>query len=337
MPKKILDHVCYALREHDTAAETDLFEQNVPGRHAFPYDPKSKTSPVTALRWAKHEHHYNGKQSKDYEPDIIYRHNDPIDLRILSLEFRGNGGRAYKVIDGSDYIFDLREDQLVEAIRTCGISPGGKINGQFVWGFSGSTLRLILVGGADHKEITEAEADTPSKFITSGFKPNVVYETSDGTHRGYVGKLKLPDRKIGHAFIEGRHSYYYVPSHFMPNITDVDAKRSAWQALSVDERWQEHLKSNDHDVVLLTSPKFTKIITNVDLSKFRDPGSHRFISGIGIDVCEQDYVLQHGERPRNPHYYSYGMTQASWQEFETKTREDQRRWREDFSKRVQWL
>lgn len=80
---------------------------------------------------------------------IIY--NNPMDnIRILSIVNR-MGSSVYKVLY-DDYLVDMREDVILESIRSVGIKPGGVINGQFVWSFSrGQNMRLIRVGSEEHQ------------------------------------------------------------------------------------------------------------------------------------------------------------------------------------------
>ena len=143
----------------------------VKGRKGFAVDKdKNKGDDSTASRWA------NAKPVKarsrialifdDVEDTCEERQNDPMKgLRIFYLEHRAEGGRAYKVIDEDGYVWDFREDVLMEVMVTVGISPGGILNGEYVFGVVGSQMKLVRVGSQLYKDLTAGSDRKAKKAI----------------------------------------------------------------------------------------------------------------------------------------------------------------------------
>ena len=142
---RLLERVCYCMRA--PCAGKNIIDEDIMVRDTFPYNPESKTSPHTAKMWASQRHYGN---DQEYVPEVIERANDPFTVTITDLHVRSEGGRAYKVIDDDMRRFDLREDQVFEVMKLCGIKPGGAVPGTFVWGILGSQMRLVLVDGVLH-------------------------------------------------------------------------------------------------------------------------------------------------------------------------------------------
>ena len=110
----------------------------------FPVETGKKLD--TAIKWT-------GLKS----PKIIETENLPIkNVKIVDLDYRGNGGRAYKVILDDLYYVDMREDVILECIHNCGIEKGGKINGEFVWAKYGNHMKLIRVGSSLHEKFIKS-------------------------------------------------------------------------------------------------------------------------------------------------------------------------------------
>lgn len=155
-------------------------------RPAFPVNPKSKQD--TAKSWSSTE-----------EP-IYSGPNTPLsDLRIVRLDHRGNGGRAYKVIaqEGpyAGTLFDLREDQLLEAMLTEGVGVnGGVVGGQWVWGSVGSQTKLIRVGSAQYKLAMETTTEAKKKKISArDLVPGQAYSKPDGSEMLFLGFVTVPE------------------------------------------------------------------------------------------------------------------------------------------------
>lgn len=231
---RLLKRVAYALRKAEQAK--NITGDSITVRDAFPYNPESKTAPKSALRWASG---YRYGNEPEYVPDVIERDNDPFTATITDLEGRGNGGRAYKVVDVDMRRFDLREDQLMEILRDVGILPGGVVAGSFVWGLAESQLRLVMVGGKLHRAMTEgaqtkdvldARAAAGELFEAGRLVVGHVYKKRDGTLHAYLGLGTFPDAaKPLHAFVE-------MPDP--PPMPDLKAADPAWMTDDRKVTWR---------------------------------------------------------------------------------------------------
>jgi hypothetical protein len=118
--------------------------------------------------------------------------NSPIDnIKVIGLDIRGNGGRAYKVVIDDLYYVDMREDVILDVMFETGIQAGGKLNGTFIWVKYGSQLKLVRVGSELHKEFVEKNERYES-FVE--IKPKDVevgglYEMKSGKIYLYLGKM----------------------------------------------------------------------------------------------------------------------------------------------------
>lgn len=118
----------------------------------------------TAKSWASPSHW----DDKKWKAQIVEYDNSPIDgsrIKIIGLEHRSQGGRAYKVVIDNKYYFDFREDVLLDTILECGINKGGILNGEFIWGRVGSQMKLIRYNSELHKELLSAQKRKQLKKI----------------------------------------------------------------------------------------------------------------------------------------------------------------------------
>jgi hypothetical protein len=228
--------ICKSLKTVAYVSQLKKTEKNISGEAidflpTFCYNPESKTSHVTAQVWAQERNYkleWNGTPNPRYVqndnevPKTLI--NEPFEIEIIDLEARGNGGRAYKVIDSEHRLFDLREDQLLDVIKLFGISPGGKIPAKFVWGQLGSQIKLVLVGGKLHQAMTLREqeqlrSEDKQKIITIKGKdlvPGCIYQMKSMDQRLYLGKMIAPFfEKPIYAFKE----YYSIQKVYSPGIT----------------------------------------------------------------------------------------------------------------------
>lgn len=232
---RLLDKVAYCMRKPCKA--TNIVDEQIQVRDTFPYNPESKTAPETANRWAAPNYY---DKDKGYVPEVILRDNEPFTITITDLHVRSEGGRAYKVIDGENRRFDLREDQVLEVMKRVGILPMGIVPGTFVWGILGSQMRLVLVDGVlhramsrganDKKEFERARAAGEHPTETT-MVPGHIYQKKDKSLHAFLGKVKRAGvDKVFYAFIE-------MPHKDMPEQEtdeDIDAMEvggdPAWQA-----------------------------------------------------------------------------------------------------------
>jgi hypothetical protein len=129
----------------------------------FPADAESADNVAQALRWGHDQ--FRVHHLPDAEPKTEERKNEPFAITVIGLEKRMEGGRAFKVIDCVNRMFDLREDILLEALQSVGVSAGGRIAGEFVFAKLGSQMRLVRVGSSLHDELVKSQSRRQSKNV----------------------------------------------------------------------------------------------------------------------------------------------------------------------------
>lgn len=133
----------------------------------FPVDSEDNNTMQRALSWAKdggwdHEN----KVRIINEPSIKEVDNNPIsNVRVLSLEQRGQGGRAYKALIDDLYV-DLREDVLMDTLLQSGVDVGGVLKGEYVWAKMTSNMKLVRVGSELHRLIVEFDSKKDIKPVS---------------------------------------------------------------------------------------------------------------------------------------------------------------------------
>lgn len=137
--------------------------------------------------------------------------NEPIDnIKIVNLEHRSQGGRAYKVIIHDKFYVDLREDILLEVMLNKSITEG-IVYGQFIWARVGAEMKLIRMGSELHNIMLESTAlgkmkkISPKDYVVGG-----IYE-SKTKRMVYLGTVKRSliyiDYNRSHSFFGSHHKY----------------------------------------------------------------------------------------------------------------------------------
>lgn len=310
---RLLKNICYISRP--AIKDTTLTGDDIIVHPTFPYNPESKTSPQTAKNWATFSY-YNRRLEESHDPEPITLSNDPFTVKIISLEHRGEGGRAYKVIDDQMRLFDLREDQLVEAISLSGINTGGVIGGTFVWGVLGSSIRLAHVGGKLHKEMiegfellsTEEKKKIDGTSITgSKLVEGLIYMKRNGDRFIFLGRCTIDDSDTLYAFIDcperpDRNNCDLTgcsPDH-IERVMRTNEVHDQWESMSWTSRfnWIEcrsYYRSDcsyHHPITLMkTPPKFTSYVDDNGIeiiSSIRDNTEliRKYNNGYGEDLSE---------------------------------------------------
>lgn len=153
-------------------------------RAAFVTDPASKTSLNTATLWAKHG--YGEGTTK--APEVVEAENGPIQfLRVIDIDVRGEGGRAWKVMTPQRWYVDLREDVFLDCLKARCVmqndqQDGGLvIQGPFRWVRFGTQMRLALINSDLYRQIEQsakAKADPVPKIRTKDLTIGGVYISS---------------------------------------------------------------------------------------------------------------------------------------------------------------
>lgn len=160
---------------------------------AFISDPDNVKTMTTGRNWANNFNRWDRQQvSKQANIELVVT-NDPItDVRILSLERRSQGGRAYKVVirvSDNDFYVDLREDVLVDTMKATGIRAGAILNGTFVWGKDGSQMKLIRTGSSLHADLVAVtKQSAKSSLSLLSLVPGRIYASKTLTSL-YCGKM----------------------------------------------------------------------------------------------------------------------------------------------------
>lgn len=313
MSDKLLEQVAYVSRKPFILK--DLHGNDVEVRDTFPYNPESKTAPDTAMSWALTRSRWELPKFEDPKPEVMILPNAPFKVKITSLEFRSEGGRAYKVIDEQFRRFDLREDQLLEALRDFGIEPGGGIDGTFVWGVSGSQVKMVAVGGKLHSTMIKELEKVKTRTVVSlkDLRVGNIYVKSNGDYELYLGRVAHPDLDgTHHAFTSVYPLFKNDPSIlFYDWIDDQRVAVLAPPGMNVYQRSQEyarHVREKqpthyDHptSITLTKSPKFFEVIEEEnDVQHIIDDENVRFENGNGETISEILHARKHGTRPKDP-------------------------------------
>lgn len=156
---------------------------------AFIVDASNAKTLETAQYWAS-----SRSPLKKSEVPCIGLDNKPIrGIRILGLDVRDEGGRAYKVaIPTNERLFyvDLREDPFLEGLLKYGITPGGVLGGEYIWAVVGSQIKLILVGSKIHQDLVGLTATrNDRKLKPADFVVGTIYAGRSNKPMGYLGTV----------------------------------------------------------------------------------------------------------------------------------------------------
>lgn len=132
---------------------------------AFPIDSKDEKGKSRAIAWATSGWDVTTRQHVTKKHSIKEVNNTPItNVKVLSLEQRGQGGRAYKALIDNFYV-DLREDVLVDTLLQSGVEVGGILKGEYIWAKMGSQMKLVRIGSELHRLIVEFDSKKDIKPV----------------------------------------------------------------------------------------------------------------------------------------------------------------------------
>lgn len=175
-------------------------------------DSENKKTLKTGEEWHKsYRYEYVNKQHtridsvKHFQftvPNVPFRN-----LRIITLEIRDQGGRAYKVcadIGGhKNLYFDMREDVLLDIIFENGIDKGGIINAEFIFARVNASMKAIRVGSALHAKMIEATTYHDVKPLDK-LEVGGIYESKTGKSV-YLGEFYTRDLKFKSSPVDSRY------------------------------------------------------------------------------------------------------------------------------------
>ncbi len=182
----------------------------------------------TGEKWAKGYATWCVKTKKYiYDPVTkISRTNEPINgVRIVSLEKRSQGGRAYKVVTKEGYYFDIREDILLDIISNSSITKS-VINCDLLWCKIGSEMKLIRVDSDLHKHAIESQeiknaGPIPANKLIAGR----IYENRKGEKLLFLGNCTVDlviDGSNGNYKYSNskRQLWYNIPDYKVDSLGD---------------------------------------------------------------------------------------------------------------------
>lgn len=331
---RLLDNVAYCMKMVQKAK--NIVGDDIEVRDTFPYNPESKTSPETAKKWA--EGYYN--RNKTYVPEVIVRPNEPFSITITDLHVRSEGGRAYKVIDSENRRFDLREDQVLEVMKSVGIQPMGVVPGTFVWGILGSQIRLVLVGGrlyqsmvkgAQEKKESEAAHAAGKHPTESTLVPGHIYQKRDKSIHAFLGKVKSAG-KVYYAFVnlpemlskiddspasiaqdaeDLKSDASWIRDRALRRINDREVDKK-WVNMSWRERcdyaWNDAYNRyrfiHYYGIMLMSSPKFDADVGVLEADFFQELRSNSDRKHEYVD-SKRNYIIQNEFLKAHPHVKGY--------------------------------
>lgn len=162
---------------------------------AFVSDADNEVTLATGQRW-KEGHSWKTTAGQPAREDFTMKNQPRSGYRLLDLEVRDEGGRAYKVTSPEGYYLDLREYVLLDTILNVGIAAGGLLNGEYLFAVQGSQMKLVRYGSELYQELTEATERRQSKKIgvkdrtVGGIYKNIKGETF--VFGGFVDTIEIP-------------------------------------------------------------------------------------------------------------------------------------------------
>jgi len=173
-------------------------------------DAENKKTCETGLSWAQQARYdYKTKDRIALKYQTLEIDNKPFkNLRIITLEIRDKGGRAYKVCadigDRTNLYFDLREDCLLDSIFKTGIQINGLLPGEFIFARVGAQMKPVRVGSYLYDKMVEATKYDETKPIED-LVVGGIYKNKRGDEAVFLGKYWARDPEI--EFIEWQNNW----------------------------------------------------------------------------------------------------------------------------------
>jgi hypothetical protein len=264
----------------------------------FPAPSDNAASMITGKAWAESRDWdaTRGKTVSTFPPSVEID-NTPRKYRIVNLESRGNGGRAYKVADDENRYFDLREDVLLDAMLEVGIEPGGKLAGEYVWGRVGAATKLVRVGSELYDNILEVSfRKTIKPFKASELEIGGVYASKSGTTAIYLGQCNSTTTAIKYNSLTGA-SILYNHQLWLEPYCHV---KGTWQ-----EKYDEYMDGDNPYVFEIV--KSRKVVDKVDQVNVGNDIFKR-VNAVSEKQCLRSYNENKNYGPISKDYYRHWQT-----------------------------
>jgi hypothetical protein len=228
--------------------------------------------------------------------------NTPLkNVRVIGLDIRGNGGRAYKVLIDDKYYVDLREDVILETILTVGIQAEGKLNGEYVWGKNGAQLKLIRVDSELHQQYIKGTTDrkTYSEIKGADIVPGGCYLMKSGTKKIYLGRFK----HFKHEYDHDQGNYFkdstWTNKRLVPSASHVFVEVHEYHKLKKTQSLQQILN-------MVTNGSTGTYYISMHKAKPKFVREEFKINLDGIDIPEMIRdIAESGSYDNNPYPHNY--------------------------------
>lgn len=254
IPKK---YIFFCQREYPREA-IDGKTYNVTPTYLVEDKKGNKKQIENAKRWASEVIRRNGSSEIIDGKQIDFENKGFDSVRIIELDIRGKGGRAYKVLVNEKFYFDMREPDLLEIIGKYGIEAGGLLKGKYVLLKEDRRNRIINIESDIYKkslEQTKKESVKPislKELVIGG-----IYQNPNSTQYVYFGRASR--LKIEYY----RQSCYNNKVKLKIKKISISKNKTIWVPKSV---LKENL--NHEDILYLTSQKFTEKVGEIKIPSF---------------------------------------------------------------------
>jgi hypothetical protein len=159
----------------------------------FITDAENLKTQKTAVDWAEraqwHWDPVTGKRVDVGKPyTVVEADNLPVkSVRIIGLDIRGNGGRAYQALVDEKYLVDMREDVMLDTMINIGMGLNANLPGEYIFAQIGAEMKLIRVGSKLHELMIETTEFGEKKPITK-LIPGRIYSSKTKTIL-YLGEV----------------------------------------------------------------------------------------------------------------------------------------------------
>ena len=245
---------------------------------AFVTDYDAPKTLQTAISWANR----GGRGATVEVP------NDPIpSLRVVEMEIRMEGGRAWKVVTPQGWYVDLREDVLVDHLymhKSISVHPEGGwvLEGPFLWVKNGTQMRMVLIDSPRHRQIL---AYTKQKAIA--IKAKKISPKSLVAGGVYIkGCVGATDLKVCLGCVRYQGVLYYAITSLWDWKTP-----DAWRAHHNIQRHTSQLfSSNNNWCSLIKAPSYTYHLCGLTLPKGYRPRGVSLWEGKEIPLDQVEWL-----------------------------------------------
>jgi hypothetical protein len=277
-------------------------------RPAYISDADNAKTCLTGKTWAESKQwDYTSSKYVDSKATTISVPNKPFSgLKIITLEIRDKGGRAYKVaadIGGvSNVYFDMREDVLLDCLFNGNLMKDGLVAGDFIFARVGSQMKPVRVGSLLHNKMIEATKIDSAEACK--LKVGGIYESKNGDRAIYLGEYWTWDiTKPKRAYSYSGGQYIYDTStirigkpikvhvfnadksikYLAPTLVSKDGEYDVWFFL-------KDVSETSYGIHVNNPPKLRHKKGDVTVYDLQMTKSHSYKKEIGTVEVPKDYV-----------------------------------------------